>query len=130
MSYSYDVSQKPAGLEADGERRGVLPVRHRRENLGSYTVTLGQFDLYFTLVYGSQKNYFFGKKLWTTEDNVGSAATTASFYPYGELKSGSATEKYGFATYWRDGERPRLCDNRYYSSSVGRFLSPDFTAGR
>ena len=57
---------------------------------------------------------------------MGSAASTASFYPYGELKSGSATEKYGFATYWRDGETGLdYAVNRYYSSAVGRFLSPD-----
>jgi RHS repeat-associated protein len=50
-----------------------------------------------------------------------------SFYPYGEQKSGStATEQYAFATYWRDGESGLdYANQRYYSSTLGRFLSPD-----
>ena len=45
------------------------------------------------------------KKVWTTEDAVGSAASTGTYYLYGEQKSGTATnEQYKFATYWRDGE--------------------------
>jgi RHS repeat-associated protein len=50
-----------------------------------------------------------------------------SFYPYGEQKSGStATEQYAFATYWRDGESGLdYAMGRYYSSTDGRFLSPD-----
>jgi RHS repeat-associated protein len=50
-----------------------------------------------------------------------------SFYPYGEQKSGpTATEQYAFATYWRDGESGLdYAMGRYYSSTDGRFLSPD-----
>jgi RHS repeat-associated protein len=86
----------------------------------------------FTAVVGQERMYFYGKKLFTTEDNVGSAAISPtyraqSFYPYGEQKSGpTATEQYAFATYWRDGESGLdYAWNRYYSSTLGRFLSPD-----
>jgi RHS repeat-associated protein len=78
-----------------------------------------------------ERAYFFGKKLFVTEDNVGSALASSpssrSFYPYGEPKSGTAaTEQYAFATYWEDSETGLdYAMNRYYSSALGRFLSPD-----
>jgi RHS repeat-associated protein len=52
-----------------------------------------------------------------------------TFYPYGEQKSGTAAnEQYKFATYWRDGESGLdYAMNRYYSSTLGRFLSHDST---
>jgi RHS repeat-associated protein len=50
-----------------------------------------------------------------------------TFYPFGEQKSGTAAnEQYKFATYWRDGESGLdYAHHRYYSSTLGRFLSPD-----
>ena len=97
-------------------------------NVGSYTPgmvnTCGidcqtHYEI-FSLTVAQARPYFFGKKLFTTEDAVGSAASTASFYPYGELKGGSATEQYGFATYWRDGESGLdYASQRYYSTRWG-----------
>jgi RHS repeat-associated protein len=78
-----------------------------------------------------ERAYFFGKKLFVTEDNVGSALASSPsprpFYPYGEPKSGTAaTEQFAFATYWEDSETGLdYAMNRYYSSTLGRFLSPD-----
>ena len=49
------------------------------ENLGTYTPTYTASPASFTLTLAESRMYFFGKKLWTTEDNVGSAASTAEF---------------------------------------------------
>ena len=74
----------------------------------------------------SGRTYFFGKKLWTAEDNVGSAASGGTFWPWGEQRTGSSSEQYGFATYWEDSESSlNYAMNRYYSSTIGRFLTPD-----
>jgi len=97
------------------------------ENLGTYTPTYVASPASFTLTLAQARVYFFGKKLFVTEDNVGSAASGGTFYPFGEQKSGTTmTEQYAFATYWRDGESGLdYAMNRYYSSGLGRFLSPD-----
>jgi len=99
------------------------------ENLGTYTPALfnnGSGQAGMLLEQATGRVYFFGKKLWTTEDNVGSAASQGTFFPYGEPRTGNTTEQYGFATYWQDGESGLdYAWNRYYSSTLGRFLSPD-----
>ena len=96
------------------------------ENLATYTVTRTNSPASITLTLATSRTYFFGKKLWTTEDNVGTAATGGTFWPWGEQRTGSSSEQYGFATYWQDSESSlNYAHNRYYSSTVGRFLSPD-----
>jgi RHS repeat-associated protein len=94
------------------------------ENLGTYTPG-GTAP--WMLSQAQARVYFFGKKLFMTEDTVGSAASGGTFYPYGEQKSGTTmTEQYAFATYWRDSESGLdYAMGRYYSSGLGRFLSPD-----
>jgi RHS repeat-associated protein len=60
----------------------------------------------------------------SAEGAPGHGPTT--FYPYGEQKSGTTSEQYDFATYWEDSESGlNYAMNRYYSSTLGRFLSPD-----
>jgi len=50
----------------------------------------------------------------------------SNYYPYGEEKTVTADEQLKFATYRRDSEsRLDYAVNRYYSSAMGRFLSPD-----
>jgi hypothetical protein len=39
-----------------------------------------------TLTLTQSRVYFFGKKLWTAEDNVGTAASGGTFRPWGEQK--------------------------------------------
>jgi RHS repeat-associated protein len=98
------------------------------ENLGTYTSAFVASPASFTLTLtlAQSRGYFFGKKLFVTEDGVGSAASNGTFYPYGEPKTGSTSEQYGFATYWQDGESGLdYAMNRFYSSTLGRFLSPD-----
>jgi RHS repeat-associated protein len=101
-------------------------------NVGTYTPSLSVFHngsynyQVFELTLAQGRSYFFGKKLFVTEDNVGSAESNGTFYPFGEPKTGSTSEAYGFATYWQDSESGLdYAMNRYYSSTLGRFLSPD-----
>jgi RHS repeat-associated protein len=101
-------------------------------NVGTYTPSLSVFHngsynyQVFELTQAQVRTYFFGKKLFITEDNVGSAESNGTFYPYGEPKTGNTSEAYGFATYWQDSESGlNYAMNRYYSSTLGRFLSPD-----
>jgi RHS repeat-associated protein len=133
VAYSYDGSNRRV-WKGTASTEAYYLYGIDGENLGTYTPQLqgSPPQLVITLASGQERNYFFGKKLFTTEDNVGSAVRTGSssrtFYPYGEQKSGTvATEQYAFATYWRDGETAGLdyAMNRYYSSTLGRFLSAD-----
>jgi RHS repeat-associated protein len=104
-------------------------------NVGTYTPSVtvlnNEYGLYQYQILGltlaQSRQYFFGKKLFATEDSVGSAASTGTFYPFGEQKSGTAAnEQYKFATYWRDGESGLdYAGSRFYSSTLGRFLSAD-----
>src|SRR5208282_378579 len=94
-------------LNANGEAYYLYDING--ENLGTFTPQIN-LDPGPTLYLqpGQERAYFFGKKLFVAEDNVGSALGVPtltghqSFYPYGEQKSGTAaTEQFAFATYWR-----------------------------
>ena len=52
---------------------------------------------------------------------------SVSFYPYGQDKGTvGANDSWKFATYWRDSATGLdYAMNRYYSSAIGRFLTPD-----
>src|SRR5208283_3272504 len=132
VEYSYDASNRRVWkLNANGEAYYLYDLNG--ENLGTFTpqMAVDPTGLMLLPVALQERAYFFGKKLFVTEDNVGSALasspSTRSFYPYGEPKSGTAaTEQYAFATYWEDSETGLdYAMNRYYSSTLGRFLSPD-----
>jgi RHS repeat-associated protein len=49
------------------------------------------------------------------------------YYPYGEEQgAGTANDKDKFGTYYRDQTTGLdYAQNRYYASTMGRFLSPD-----
>ena len=73
--------------------------------------------------------YFAGKVLAVT-DRVGSVLTNTvppgKYYPYGEEYTASPQNTEKFGTYFRD--QSTVLDyarNRYYSSIMGRFLTPD-----
>ena len=66
------------------------------ENLGTYTPTVfnnGSGQAGMKLIQATGRVYFFGKKLWTAEDNVGSAASGGTFRPWGEPRTGSSSEQ-------------------------------------
>jgi RHS repeat-associated protein len=74
---------------------------------------------------------YFGRHRLSPLDRVGSAATVGSqnvsFYPYGEDKgTAGANDNWKFGTYLRDSATGLdYAMNRYYSSGLGRFLTPD-----
>jgi RHS repeat-associated protein len=74
---------------------------------------------------------FFGARRLAPLDRLGSARsvnnTASSYYPFGEDKSTNpAIDAWKFGTYWRDSASGLdYAVNRYYSSSLGRFLTSD-----
>jgi RHS repeat-associated protein len=76
--------------------------------------------------------YFAGRPLGQTRDRVGSVVDASapaglSYFPYGEervTRTADGSERFG--TYQRDaGTGLDYAMNRYYSATVGRFVSPD-----
>ena len=111
------------------------------KRLVAYTVTLSQ-----VLTNGHISGYtlgssvvlqdaYFGRRRLAPMDRIGSAADVGtypgqqsiSFFPYGQDKGmAGANDNWKFATYWRDSATGLdYAMNRYYSSAIGRFLSPD-----
>jgi RHS repeat-associated protein len=59
-------------------------------------------------------------------DRLGSVPMSGSrYYPYGEESNPPANNVDKFATYYRDGTGLDYADQRYYASTLGRFLTPD-----
>jgi RHS repeat-associated protein len=131
--YGYDASNrriyKAAYSGSTLQTEGYILYGLDGENLGTYTPVIynnGSGQAGLLLEQATGRTYFFGKKLWTTEDNVGSAASGGTFWPWGEQRTGSSSEQYGFGTYWQDGESGLdYAGHRFYSPSIGRFLTPD-----
>jgi len=77
--------------------------------------------------------YFAGRKGPIT-DRVGSVRARQrldgtweqlSYYPYGQERQTTAQDRDKFATYRRDATNLDYAVNRYYASTIGRFLTPD-----
>ncbi|MCW5983382.1 MAG: RHS repeat-associated core domain-containing protein, partial [Bryobacteraceae bacterium] len=110
------------------------------ERLGTYQPAVLATKIVFTAV---EVNVYFGGRLVTrmepgasvTEnvfvDRLGSVArrgaTGLRYFPYGEERGGTtAQERDKFATYFRDGvTNLDYAQQRYYSSTAGRFLTAD-----
>jgi RHS repeat-associated protein len=106
---------------ADGKQYiyfyGVMGERIGPYFMGPY---VGQL-----MMNGTPPAYFAGRRLGTATDRLGSVRVT-SYYPYGEQKTTTAEDDVRFATYMRDSVTGLdYAMNRYYSSIMGRFLSPD-----
>jgi len=67
-----------------------------------------------------------GEGPWTNgfvqQDRLGSAVT---HLPYGDERTVTAQGRLKFATYWREDSGVDYADQRYYSSTYGRFLTSD-----
>ena len=67
-----------------------------------------------------------GESPWTNgfvqQDRLGSAVT---HLPYGDERTVTAQGRLKFATYWREDSGVDYADQRYYSSTYGRFLTSD-----
>jgi RHS repeat-associated protein len=59
-------------------------------------------------------------------DRLGSDIRGTKYFPYGAEATATASDRDKFATYYRDASTGLdYADQRYYSSTIGRFLSPD-----
>jgi len=135
--YSYDAANRRIYKAAYSngstlQSEGYILYGLDGENLGTYTPTLfnnGSGQEGMLLEQATGRTYFFGKKLFTTEDMVGSAASQGTFFPWGEQRTGNTSEQYGFATYWQDSESGLdFFGARYFSGAQGRFTTPDWSA--
>jgi RHS repeat-associated protein len=98
----------------DGTRMGEFTVETRTPQGGSLTLAL---------VRASTPPLTFAGKRIMTEDRLGSV--NGSYYPYGQPKSGQSGAGERFATYYRDATGLEYAQNRYYSTTWGRFTTPD-----
>jgi RHS repeat-associated protein len=89
---------------------GVIPNPNGTPS-GSYVVLPGPTNLYFA-----------GKRLGSV-DRLGSNGN--NFYPYGEEYTTTPQNTFKFATYYRDATTLDYAKNRYYSSTMGRFMTAD-----
>jgi RHS repeat-associated protein len=88
----------------------------------SFTVTAIDTNLYF----GSRT--IVSRGVTVIPDRLGSNRAGGSrYFPYGEEQPiATAQDRDKFATYYRDGTTGLdYAQNRYYASTLGRFLSPD-----
>jgi RHS repeat-associated protein len=109
------------------------------ERLGTYEMVRNGATLTFTTV---ADNLYFGGRLIRSGrevvavDRLGSvrwrrnldtgAAAQFDYWPYGQEKpSATAQEREKFGTYYRDATGLDYADQRYYSSTSGRFLTAD-----
>jgi RHS repeat-associated protein len=103
---------------AGGERLGIYQLNYNGTNL-TYTTT-------------SENLYFAGKLIgrggsghdYIGADRLGSI-DAGNQYPWGEEKTTTYQNTEKFATYYRDGTGLDYADQRYYSSIIGKFLTPD-----
>src|SRR6266496_1241316 len=86
--------------------------------MGAYRLTANAGSTLTLSVVGGRA-YFGGKEL-NGEDRLGSVGT---YYPYGETRGTPSSGR--FATYSRDASGLDYAVNRYYSSTLGRFMTPD-----
>ncbi|MBK9171362.1 MAG: RHS repeat-associated core domain-containing protein [Bryobacterales bacterium] len=72
---------------------------------------------------GPAGRYFAGRRL-KQENRIGSV--NGKYWPYGERYGGGPWNDEAFATYYRDsGTGLDYADQRYYGSTMGRFLTAD-----
>jgi RHS repeat-associated protein len=70
--------------------------------------------------------YLGSKPLNYSDDTMGSNASSAQYYPYGQVLTGSTPdETQAFGTYVQDESGLLYSDQRYMYQNWGRFLTPD-----
>ncbi len=70
--------------------------------------------------------YLGSKPLNYSDDPVGSNASAAQYYPYGQVQSGSTpNETQAFGSYIRDESSLLYANQRHLYQNCGRFLTPD-----
>jgi RHS repeat-associated protein len=133
--YGYDPSNKRIQKQpAGGAAEEIHFYGAAGERLGIYALNGLNNALYFSVK--TLNIYFGGKRLgrvsdsgstsFVAVDRLGSEGAS-NLYPWGEEKTTSSTQNTErFATYYRDQATGLdYADQRYYSSIMGRFLTPD-----
>jgi RHS repeat-associated protein len=107
------------------------------QRFGTYTLTDTSGTLALTV---KSTNVYFGGKLvkegttWVAMDRLasvrarhdGTTLNTFDHFPFGEEKPSTTTQdRNKFATYFRDHTNLDYADQRYYTSGMGRFMTPD-----
>src|SRR5579859_5912443 len=148
---SYDVENRlvsvPTG--ATPEQYAYTPVNKRiwrrkpdgTEELYFYGIGGRKLGTYTPFIYSGgsfvinnlDTNLYFGSRTIVSRgvtvqpDRLGSNRAGGSrYFPYGEEQQVTAQDRDKFATYYRDSTTGLdYAQNRYYASTLGRFLSPD-----
>ena len=114
-SYQYDLSNARVWRNNRFFLRGV----------GSEVLAVYDFNPVTTFSFVRRYAWFAGKMVGKKEDRLGTVQSGSRFYPYGEEWPPTGQDDTKFATYWRDGSTNLdYAMNRYYQSTLGRFLSP------
>jgi RHS repeat-associated protein len=143
MRYAYDAQNKRVwSCTASGTYFWMPCTSDTYYFYGPNGKLLAQFAPVYTLAYRDQQNVnhpatftfqnssnsraYFGGRMLGDQDRLGSRG--GKYFPYGEDRSNPppANDQVKFATYTRDSATGLdYADQRYYSSSYGRFASPD-----
>ena len=100
------------------------PFGHRMGAYETSNTTWVQYDVYCAC--GETTAVWFGGMTLAGTDRLGSAESGYGYYPYGEEYTPPSGDGDDFATYYHDADTGLdYAKNRYYSSIMGRFLTPD-----
>ena len=99
------------------------------QKLGTYLISVcnqganNTTSLTICSALSTSDKYFGGRRL-AVMDQLGSAGT---YYPWGEAKgTTNPQDAWSYATYWRDSVSGLdYANQRYYSNTYGRFMTPD-----
>ena len=94
---------------------------------GAQGEKLGRFGYASGVFTTLRRSVYFGARILSeSQDRLGSWWDQGGYYPYGEAQNSGNNDFDKFATYYRDGTSLLDCArNRYYSSTLGRFMSAD-----
>src|SRR6185503_14516498 len=106
------------------------------QKLGTYLAVFATSAPFLSLAQTSTNLYFGGRLVKVNgvpvvTDRLGSVVHNIStgpksYYPYGEERVVTSNEKEKFGTYFRDTDTNLdYADQRYFSSQIGRFNTPD-----
>jgi RHS repeat-associated protein len=137
VNYTYDgdgkrVEKSPGKLYWYGSSGEVLDETDLSGNLTSEYISFGGYRIARRDSPSNSIYYYFGDQLGTSREIVQSGQTTAcyegDFYPFGgeRIITNTCPQNYKFTGKERDTESGNdYFKYRYYSSSMGRWMSPD-----
>ncbi len=140
LTVAYDVFDRAVTINSSTAKYDAFGRRIFRQS-GSTTRVyfydlggrlLAEYNLAYSLGPIRTMQYFAGQRLGDYTDRIGNVRYSRStngwrhYYPFGEEITGTAGDTYKFADLYRDADTGLdYAVNRYYASSVGRFLRVD-----